>query len=95
MPNGLLVDYSTDSLDVRRVQSLIDTLGTTDQRPRGRRHGWLGQPRLSTTKASLDTLKQSKVDTAKEQDLRKCRQIPALLRLKSTSWWNCRTPTRC
>ena len=65
--NGLLVDYGKDSLDVRRVQNLIDTLEVQiNDRVAGIMAGL--QTQLSTTKAALDTL-QAKVDAAKQQDL--------------------------
>jgi succinoglycan biosynthesis transport protein ExoP len=65
--NGLLVDYGRDSLDVRRVQNLIDTLEVQiNNRVAGIMEGL--ETQLSTTKAALDTL-QTKVDDAKRQDL--------------------------
>jgi succinoglycan biosynthesis transport protein ExoP len=65
--NGLLVDYNKDSLDVRRVQNLIDTL---EQQINDRVAGIMAglETQLSTTEAALITL-SNKVETAKQQDL--------------------------
>jgi len=64
---GLLVDYGKDSLDVRRVQSLIDILEVQiNDRVAGIMSGL--ETQLSTTKAALDSL-TNKVYAAKQQDL--------------------------
>jgi len=61
-----LADYAPDSLNVTRVQTLIDTL---DKQINDRVAGVMAglETQLSTTKASVDTLK-SQVESAKQLD---------------------------
>ena len=73
-----LVDYNKDSLDVRRVQNLIDTLELQiNDRVAGIMAGL--ETQLSTTEAALTTL-SNKVETAKQhldasQLLRRARRL--------------------
>jgi len=65
--NKLLVDYPPENFNVKRVQTLMDTL---EQQINDRVAGIMAglDTQLSTTKASLDTL-QAQVETAKQEDL--------------------------
>jgi len=63
---GKQVDYASNSLNVTRVQTLIDTLNKQiDDRVAGVMAGL--ETQLSTTKASVDALK-AQVDAAKQMD---------------------------